>query len=115
MERLLLIDTDAGVDDATAIFLCLAAHKNPERKLKIVGITCVSGNTSVDNVCINVTRILNTAKVDDVNNVCLAFSSRYSLQLKIVILSNNENHFIANFRCQYLEVLNVLWLFLSIV
>lgn len=66
MERFLLIDTDAGVDDATAIFLCLAAHKNPEIKLKIVGITCVSGNTCVDNVCINVTRILNTAEVEDV-------------------------------------------------
>lgn len=50
MERLLLIDTDAGVDDATAIFFCLSAHENPEIKLKIVGITFVSGNTSVDNV-----------------------------------------------------------------
>lgn len=68
MERLLLIDTDAGVDDAIAIFLCLSAHKNPETKLTIVGITCVSGNTYVDNVCINVTRILNAAKVEDVIN-----------------------------------------------
>ncbi|CAG7822583.1 unnamed protein product [Allacma fusca] len=66
MERLVVIDTDAGVDDASAIFLVLAAHKNSAANLKIVGITCVNGNTNLDNVCKNVTRILNTSDANEI-------------------------------------------------
>jgi len=55
---LVLIDTDAGLDDALAIIMALRAHRDPKIPFKIIGITCVAGNTEVDPVTINVTRIL---------------------------------------------------------
>ncbi|CAG7786792.1 unnamed protein product, partial [Allacma fusca] len=58
--KIVLIDTDAGVDDAWAIFMCLAAHRDPHVPFKVVGLTCVTGNTGVDNVTMNVTRTLQT-------------------------------------------------------
>ncbi|MBN3310026.1 IUNH hydrolase, partial [Amia calva] len=53
MVKKLLVDVDCGVDDAQAIMLALA---DPD--VQILGITCVRGNTSVDNVCKNVLRVL---------------------------------------------------------
>jgi len=47
----LWIDTDAGVDDATAILICLDALH-----VEIVGISCVGGNASLSNVIKNVNR-----------------------------------------------------------
>ncbi|XP_054888298.1 pyrimidine-specific ribonucleoside hydrolase RihA-like isoform X2 [Poeciliopsis prolifica] len=49
----LLVDVDCGVDDAQAIMLALAAPN-----VTILGITCVHGNTTVENVCKNVLRVL---------------------------------------------------------
>lgn len=49
----LWIDTDAGVDDSTAILLALNA---PD--VEIVGISCVGGNAHLDNVIKNVNRTL---------------------------------------------------------
>ncbi|XP_021956313.1 inosine-uridine preferring nucleoside hydrolase isoform X1 [Folsomia candida] len=54
----ILIDTDAGTDDALAIFLMIKAHQNSEHPIHIVGITTVNGNTSVNNVTENVAMIL---------------------------------------------------------
>lgn len=48
----LLIDVDCGVDDAQAIMIALAAN------VQVLGITCVYGNTVVENVCKNVLRVL---------------------------------------------------------
>lgn len=56
----ILIDTDAGTDDALALFILLKAHQSPDNPIKIVGITTVNGNTSLDNVLKNVTRVLLT-------------------------------------------------------
>lgn len=58
MAEKIFIDTDCGIDDAVAIMLALAS---PE--VEVTGISCVAGNTSLDNV---------------VNNVCglLAFMDR---------------------------------------
>ncbi|KAM9487122.1 inosine-uridine preferring nucleoside hydrolase isoform 1-T2 [Clarias gariepinus] len=53
MVKKLLIDVDCGVDDAQAIMMALAV---PD--VQILGITCVHGNTSIENVCKNVLRIL---------------------------------------------------------
>ncbi|KAI7808990.1 inosine-uridine preferring nucleoside hydrolase [Triplophysa rosa] len=53
----LLLDVDSGVDDAQAIMMALAV---PD--VQILGITCVHGNTEVDNVCKNVLRILKVCK-----------------------------------------------------
>ncbi|KAK7085229.1 hypothetical protein SK128_026888, partial [Halocaridina rubra] len=53
-----IIDTDAGLDDALAIFMALAAHKH--KLLEVIAITTVQGNTSLHNVNNNVLRILKT-------------------------------------------------------
>ncbi|KAJ8253507.1 hypothetical protein GJAV_G00213920 [Gymnothorax javanicus] len=57
MVRKLLVDVDCGVDDAQAIMMALAA---PD--VQILGITCVSGNTTVDNVCKNSLRVLDACQ-----------------------------------------------------
>lgn len=52
-QKLVIIDTDCGIDDALAIIVALASPN-----VKILGITCCFGNTDVDNVCQNVLRVL---------------------------------------------------------
>ncbi|KAJ4443434.1 hypothetical protein ANN_05103 [Periplaneta americana] len=54
-----IVDVDAGVDDAMALILLLAA--DGIKLIQIMGITCTHGNTSVNNVCTNVLRLLGTA------------------------------------------------------
>ncbi|KAG8000492.1 putative uridine nucleosidase 2 [Nibea albiflora] len=53
MSKKLLLDVDCGVDDAQAIMLAVAAPGTT-----IMGITCVHGNTTVENVCKNTLRVL---------------------------------------------------------
>ncbi|XP_062862243.1 inosine-uridine preferring nucleoside hydrolase [Trichomycterus rosablanca] len=53
MVKKLIVDVDCGVDDAQAIMMALAV---PD--VQILGITCVHGNTSVENVCKNALRVL---------------------------------------------------------
>ncbi|XP_058471201.1 inosine-uridine preferring nucleoside hydrolase isoform X3 [Solea solea] len=53
MSKKLLVDVDCGVDDAQAIMLALAAPN-----VRLLGITCVHGNTNVENVCKNTLRVL---------------------------------------------------------
>ncbi|KAI1899861.1 hypothetical protein AGOR_G00066130 [Albula goreensis] len=53
MVKKLIVDVDCGVDDAQAIMIALAA---PD--VKVLGITCVHGNTTVENVCKNALRVL---------------------------------------------------------
>lgn len=53
-KKLMVIDTDAGVDDALAIMLAFCCKDEWE----ILGITCCHGNTKVGNVCQNVLKIL---------------------------------------------------------
>ncbi|XP_047456396.1 inosine-uridine preferring nucleoside hydrolase isoform X2 [Mugil cephalus] len=57
MIKKILVDVDCGVDDAQAIMLALAAPN-----VKLLGITCVHGNTTVENVCKNTLRILKACK-----------------------------------------------------
>lgn len=59
----LVIDTDVGLDDALALMLCLASEAWDEAK--ILGITCVHGNTSLENVCCNTLKVLHaTGRLD---------------------------------------------------
>lgn len=53
MSEKIFIDTDCGIDDAVAIMLALSS---PE--VDVVGISCVAGNTSLDNVVNNVCGLL---------------------------------------------------------
>ncbi|XP_055943077.1 nucleoside hydrolase-like isoform X1 [Argiope bruennichi] len=48
-----IVDTDCGVDDAMALMLALSS-----KRARVVAITCVFGNTPLDNVCNNVKRVL---------------------------------------------------------
>ncbi|XP_038674865.1 inosine-uridine preferring nucleoside hydrolase-like [Scyliorhinus canicula] len=52
-KKLLLLDVDCGVDDAQAMMMALAAPN-----VQILAITCVHGNTKIENVCKNVLRVL---------------------------------------------------------
>ncbi|XP_075069069.1 nucleoside hydrolase-like isoform X2 [Mixophyes fleayi] len=60
-KKLLLIDVDCGTDDAQAIMMAIAAPN-----VKILGITCVGGNTPLDNVCKNVLRVLQVCDRSDI-------------------------------------------------
>lgn len=60
-----LLDVDVGIDDYVAILLLLQAEKAGD--IKIEGIICSMGNTSVDNVCKNVMRLLEVTKRTDVS------------------------------------------------
>ena len=52
-KRKIIIDCDAGTDDAAAIIMALSREH-----VEVVAITCVFGNTNVDNVANNVLRVL---------------------------------------------------------
>lgn len=59
--KLFLIDVDCGTDDAQAIMMALAAPH-----VKVLAITCVGGNTLLDNVCKNVLRVLKVCNRSDI-------------------------------------------------
>ena len=52
-KKKLWIDTDCGIDDSTAILLCLASEE-----FEVIGISCIGGNTLIKNVLHNVCRTL---------------------------------------------------------
>ncbi|MCS5717371.1 nucleoside hydrolase [Herbiconiux sp. CPCC 205763] len=56
MTHPVLLDVDTGVDDALAILFAVA---HPE--IELLGITCVAGNTSLENVVANTLRVLDVA------------------------------------------------------
>nr|CAD7259739.1 unnamed protein product [Timema shepardi] len=56
--RKVIVDLDAGTNDAMALLMLLAADSRSN--IRLLGVTCVHGNTAVDNVCINVLRVLGT-------------------------------------------------------
>lgn len=51
--KLVIVDQDAGVDDAIAMMMLLS-----QPDVRILAITCVSGNVPVEDVCTNVGRVL---------------------------------------------------------
>lgn len=56
--RKIIVDVDAGIDDTWALLFLLKAMDSQLCDIK--AITCVHGNTSIDNVVRNVLRILKT-------------------------------------------------------
>ncbi|XP_073470742.1 inosine-uridine preferring nucleoside hydrolase-like isoform X2 [Aquarana catesbeiana] len=69
-KKLLLVDVDCGLDDAQALMMALAA---PE--VEILGITCCFGNTTAENVCRNVLRVLQVCKRMEIPVFCGASQS----------------------------------------
>lgn len=60
-KKRVIIDTDCGIDDAQAIMMALAAPNT-----EVMGITCVFGNASIENVCQNVLRVLSVCEREEV-------------------------------------------------
>ncbi|XP_053601176.1 uncharacterized protein LOC128669937 [Plodia interpunctella] len=61
----IVIDNDAGGDDAMAIFIALLNEKHFNGP-KLIALTTVNGNTDENNVCQNNQRILKVAKRQEV-------------------------------------------------
>lgn len=74
----IIVDCDAGSDDAVALVLLIEAHKR--NKIKLMAITCVAGNTTVNNVVKNVFRTLETCDTFDIPVYKGAHSSLLSLE-----------------------------------
>ena len=92
--RILIVDTDAGIDDAMALCMAFHAHKRGDVKVgrmssnklqlslegsakrwglgcvlfvvQVAAVTCVTGNTHVDNVLVNVLRTADLMGCGDV-------------------------------------------------
>ncbi|XP_063980080.1 uncharacterized protein LOC135164033 isoform X2 [Diachasmimorpha longicaudata] len=62
----LVIDTDAGGDDAVAILLVLSAWAANDSNFEVVGITCTYGNTLETNVEMNVLQTLTIANMSQI-------------------------------------------------
>lgn len=63
--ELVIYDTDMGTDDAWALFMLLKAEK--KYNIKVLGVTVVQGNTSLDNATENTLRVLKAADRLDVS------------------------------------------------
>lgn len=63
--KYVIIDTDMGSDDAWALLMLLQAEKYLQN-IKVLGITCVHGNASMENVVQNTRRILERIGRDDI-------------------------------------------------
>ena len=97
-EKKLVLDVDMGVDDAQAIMMALAAPN-----VEVLGITCVSGNTSLENSSRNTLRVLKVCQrlevglverlLTSINNdlICndhtILVVSLYSYRLSVCIMS----------------------------
>lgn len=65
-QRRVIFDTDAGADDAWALQMMLKTEKTLQ-SVKVLAITTVHGNTSVENAVKNTYRILDGLGRTDVN------------------------------------------------
>lgn len=65
--KLVLIDVDTGVDDAWALAMIIKAEHT--HNVRVLGITTVSGNTSLDNATRNTVRVLETLHRTDVSYI----------------------------------------------
>ena len=57
----IILDVDTGVDDAFAV---LFAALHPD--INLLGITCVDGNTNIDQVVANTLKVLDAAGAPDI-------------------------------------------------
>lgn len=64
-KKRVVVDIDAGTDDAFALLILLHAEKIGQ--IKIEAIICSMGNASVENVCRNVVRLLEILNRTDVS------------------------------------------------
>lgn len=67
MEKYVICDTDLGTDDAWALLMLLKAETN-FKNIKILALTCVAGNTTLENVLKNTYYMLHSAGRTDVGS-----------------------------------------------
>lgn len=76
MGRYVVFDCDVGNDDAWGLMMLIRAEEAFKRrvdladspaKFQIIGVTCVQGNSNVDQVVINTLRVLRAANRNDVS------------------------------------------------
>lgn len=63
--KYVILDTDMGTDDVWALIMLLKAAKHFSN-ITLLAITCVHGNTSMDNVVNNTFAVLDIMKRSDV-------------------------------------------------
>ena len=61
MKKNLILDVDTGIDDAFAL---LFASRHPD--INLLGVTCVDGNTNLEQVIINTLKVLDAAGAGDI-------------------------------------------------
>lgn len=66
IQKYVIVDTDMGTDDAWALLMLLKAEKCL-KNIKILAITCVSGNTNMENVIKNTYYMLHGVGRTDVS------------------------------------------------
>lgn len=66
-QKYVILDTDMGTDDAWALMMLIKAEKIL-KNIKILAITCVHGNTQIENVVKNTYRILHGLNRTDVTS-----------------------------------------------
>ena len=71
IRKKLIIDTDAGGDDAVGILLALKFAEAHKEMIDLLAITCTFGNTEKRNVEMNVLKILTIANRNDVSKVLI--------------------------------------------
>ena len=69
----LIIDTDAGVDDALGILMILRAEALQKTNYTVVAITCTHGNAREEDVENNVLSTLTILNRTDVSNFCTIY------------------------------------------
>lgn len=81
--RLVIFDEDMGTDDAWALLMLLKAERT--HNIKVLAITCVAGNTTVQNVAINTMRVLEILNRSDVRiDLCIINANFAILKLKFL-------------------------------
>ena len=84
--KLMIVDTDVGIDDACALILLLGKHQRP---VSLLAITTVRGNVGVDQVCSNVLRVLKVTDRLDVSLHCHSYAITLSVSnIYNVLLTN---------------------------
>ncbi|XP_055380636.1 nucleoside hydrolase-like [Condylostylus longicornis] len=62
----IVLDCDIGTDDAWALLTLIKAEQEMPDKYKILGVTCIAGNSTIDNIAINTLRILDSVNRLDI-------------------------------------------------
>lgn len=75
--KYVIFDTDMGSDDAWALQMFLKAEKHL-KTIKVVAITAVNGNTTIENVIKNTYRILDGLDRTDVSIFMIIYSILFS-------------------------------------